>query len=99
MGIQIPSNHLRLLQQIVRKHVDVEKYQPVVFGSRATGSARQYSDIDLGFLGAEPVEDVALLRVIDDLEESSLPYTVDVVDFATVDPEFKKIALKAYEKL
>lgn len=99
MSIQIPDNHLRLLRQIVQKHVDTTKYQPIVFGSRVNGKARKYSDVDLGFLSAEPLSQKTLYRVMDDLEESDLPYTVDVVDFATADPKFKRFALETYEKL
>ncbi len=99
MNAQLADNYLRQLRQIVARHVDVSRHQPIIFGSRAVGTAQRYSDIDLGFLGEEPVDPRAMLRIIDELEEPDLPYRVDVVDFAGSDPDFKSSALKNYTRL
>lgn len=66
----------------------------VAFGSRATGKARRWSDLDLMLLAGEPLP----RRTLDDLKEafieSDLPIRVDVVDGARVDDEFREIALR-----
>jgi len=59
------------------------------FGSRATGRrVRRFSDLDLAVEGGELTLDrLGMLR--DALDESRLPFKVDVVDLATVTPEFR----------
>jgi uncharacterized protein len=54
-----------------------------IFGSRAKGSQRPGSDIDLAIL-TEGISNDILRKIIVDLEESSLPYFVDVVYFPTL---------------
>ena len=61
----------------------------ILFGSRACGTARDSSDIDLAIMADLPVEkEICLLR--ERLEESSLPYTVDVVEFRDVSKPFQQ---------
>lgn len=65
-----------------------------VFGSRAKGTAKPYSDLDLAIIGDEPLP----LRVRVGLEEafssSLLPWKVDVLDWATTDEVFRGLILK-----
>lgn len=55
-----------------------------VFGSRATGRARPFSDVDLLILEPSPLPWVLRLALLDALEASDLPFRVDVVETATV---------------
>ena len=58
------------------KDQDVKVY---LFGSRAEGKNTPYSDIDLAFESDEDIsKKLSQLRYI--LEESNLPYKVDIVD-------------------
>ena len=58
------------------------------FGSRTTGKARPYSDLDLGLEGpaALPLAREAELR--EAFEDSDLPFRVDVVDLVCVERSF-----------
>ncbi len=49
-----------------------------IFGSRASGPAKPWSDLDLAILGNEPVDDLALAQARADFEESDLPFRVDL---------------------
>lgn len=51
-----------------------------LFGSRARGDAKKTSDIDLAVLFATP----GYSRIADAFEQSLLPYTVDIIDYATI---------------
>ena len=62
-----------------------------VFGSRATASARRYSDLDLAFEGEEPLSLDVLGDVAEAPSESDLPYKVDVIDLRSADPVFRAI--------
>jgi predicted nucleotidyltransferase len=54
-----------------------------VFGSRAVGGHRPYSDIDIAVYGDLTVSDVE--GVINDLDELPLVYKFDVVAFGLID--------------
>ncbi len=56
------------------------------FGSRVSGSARQYSDLDL--LVYASASDIFKLKIA--FEESSLGFNVDVIDANTISPAFYK---------
>ena len=62
-----------------------------VFGSRAKGTARPTSDLDLAIDAGRPLtrRESALLH--DAFEESDLPYTVDVVDLHAVSDTFRAL--------
>lgn len=59
------------------------------FGSRATGRrVRRFSDLDIAVGGEElPLNDMTMLR--EALDESRLPFKVDVVQMAALTPEFR----------
>jgi predicted nucleotidyltransferase len=50
------------------------------FGSRVTGRAWRYSDLDLVIMGAEPLPALTLARLRADFEDSDLPVRVDVLE-------------------
>lgn len=54
-----------------------------VFGSRATGSARHSSDLDLVVFPPSPRSELSKLRLA--FEESDLPINVDVVAWDDID--------------
>jgi amidophosphoribosyltransferase len=61
-----------------------------VFGSRANGNARRRSDLDLAVDGDEPLPLRLRSELAEDFDKSDLPYRVDVVDLASITPEFRK---------
>ena len=62
-----------------------------LFGSRATGSARSFSDIDLALdAGAGSVPRDLLVRLSCALEESHIPFRVDIVDMHSVSPAVRE---------
>ena len=60
-----------------------------VFGSRAHGGARRYSDLDLALEWDRPLGLDMIGEIAEALSESDLPFKVDIVDLATVDPSFR----------
>lgn len=83
------------IKKIIFKHLSPEEYQVFVYGSRATGKARKWSDYDIGLLGDRPVSDRVIMNIEEELEESpDILYNVDVVDFSTVSKDFKSIAMQ-----
>jgi uncharacterized protein len=56
-----------------------------LFGSCARGKVRNASDIDIGILPRDPLPTGFFGKLEADVEESTIPYHVDVVDLSRVD--------------
>lgn len=61
-----------------------------LFGSAAKGLAGAGSDIDVAVLPLKPLPVGVLSSVRERLEESTIPYQVDLVDLTRTDPSFRK---------
>ena len=61
------------------------------FGSRATWTAKEYSDLDLAVLGDEPLSLDAAAALAEGFGESDLPFKVDVVAWADIDDHLRDI--------
>ena len=69
-------------------------------GSRVHGrKLKPFSDIDLCLRGDMPVAGEVLAKLSNDLEDSMLPFKVDVVDWATLSPEFRDAIIGDLERL
>ena len=64
-----------------------------LFGSRAAGNQGFASDFDIGLI-SENLDQKLLNEIQSIIEESFVPFKVDLVDFSKVDREFKEKALK-----
>jgi predicted nucleotidyltransferase len=89
--IQIEADDLDIIQSLLHKHLP-RNSKVWIFGSRAKGTARKYSDIDLAIdlLGAPlPLDLISDLST--DFEESELPFKVDLIDWNAIDPDFRAL--------
>ena len=84
MGSMSREEILDRLRQILLIELAGSEVKVYLFGSWARGQERRSSDIDIAvdWPGGAPPDRLARLREI--LEESDLPYRVDVVDLAVV---------------
>jgi len=83
---------INTLKEIIFRFLDRKKDKVFIFGSRAEGKGRRFSDIDIGIEASKEVPWHQLVAIEEMLEQSDLPYTIDVVDFSTVSEKFKKLA-------
>ncbi len=90
---------LDLIRNTIYKHFSREEYEAFVYGSRADGTAQKWSDIDVGIRGKERVPGSLIETVREELEESDIPYKVEVVDFAKVSDKFRGFAQKEVVEL
>ena len=87
--IDIDDNEWKIVQPILEKNL--KKPATVwVFGSRATHKAKKYSDLDLLIDIKEKIPLEIMVSLAYDFEESALPYKVDIVDFVTVNTQFRE---------
>lgn len=56
-----------------------------LFGSCARGEVMQHSDIDIAVLAHDPLPDGFFAEFAADIEESPIPYDVDLVDLRRAD--------------
>jgi predicted nucleotidyltransferase len=78
---------------------DLQGHRVVLFGSRASGDARERSDFDVGVLGDHPLPLKVFFRMEDLFDEIDTLYKIDWVDLNRVSPEFHREALKKMEAL
>jgi predicted nucleotidyltransferase len=96
-AIRDPADAAKFAALVIRRHLPDPAYRIFLFGARATGSAAERSDIDIGIEGAAPVPHPALAAIHDELEQAPMLYTIDVVDFMRVPEKFRKVAQQRIE--
>lgn len=78
------------LREFLKKYLEGKKVKVYLFGSRARGDFSSRSDIDLAF-DIEDEINLSQIRYI--IEESNLPYKVDIVDLRFA-PYLREVVLK-----
>lgn len=74
----------------------VPEYEVWAFGSRASGTAKTYSDLDIVILTEHPLPLGRMATIKDAFDESDLPIRVDVVDWAATGASFREIIRLSY---
>jgi predicted nucleotidyltransferase len=87
--LDMQNDHVAIVRGVLRAYLP-EGARSYVFGSRAHGGARRYSDLDLALEWKRPLGLDVIGQIAEALSESDLPYKVDIVDLAAVDPAFRK---------
>lgn len=82
------EEHIRIVCDVLHTLLPKEA-RAYVFGSRVSGGARRYSDLDLALEWVRPLGLDVLGEIAEALSESDLAYKVDIVDLATVTPAFR----------
>jgi len=77
------DRYLAQVKQIVLDHLHGRRVSIFLFGSRARGDARPASDVDIAIDSPEPLPPSLIPAIADALEESTVPYRVDVVDLTS----------------
>ena len=96
MGVSTPRRGLEprdaavlgRVRALVSNALGERRANVYLFGSWASGTQRA-SDIDVAVDPVDPRPPGVLARVREALEESSVPYRVDVVDLTETDPGFR----------
>ncbi len=91
------DHYLAVVKKIVLQNIPKDRFNVFLFGSRTSKKHRHSSDIDIGIKGHKPIDDKVILKIKEEIDESIVPFKVDIIDFSKVDDKFKKVALKEYE--
>lgn len=95
--IAVTAEQWKIIADILQRHVPDKEIW--AFGSRATHTAKPYSDLDLAIISDTALPLSLLAAIEHDFSESNLPFKVDVVDWATLSPTFREIVQSHRVKL
>ena len=91
-NIDISPDDWKIVRNILQHHVP--QYAVWAFGSRATWTARLYSDLDLAVITNKPLGLSLEAELANAFSESDLPWKVDVVDWACTSDSFRRVIEK-----
>jgi Nucleotidyltransferase domain. len=87
------QDYLERIKQNVLSELAEENVAIALFGSAALGTETYASDVDVAIIPRGAINRAALARARERVEELSVPYVVDIVDFSMVPESFKNNAL------
>ncbi|MDR1305301.1 MAG: nucleotidyltransferase domain-containing protein [Verrucomicrobiales bacterium] len=97
--IDLDAQQLALVRRLVREHFPGAAAR--VFGSRITGGAKPYSDLDLAIVSVtgEPLPPARLQLLREALQAAPLTVRVDVLDWHATAAKFRAIIAARFEVL
>jgi predicted nucleotidyltransferase len=84
----------KIVRDILRQYIP--HYEVWAFGSRVTGGARPYSDLDLMMITDQPLSLAVHAALVEAFSTSDLPWRVDVIDWSSVSEDFRDIVKQAH---
>ncbi len=84
--IDITDKDYSILKNLTSKYTNYFEFY--AFGSRINGKSQKYSDIDIAY---KKLSDRSITTLKNELEESSLSITVDLVDLDQIDYDFYQL--------
>lgn len=85
----LSTDELEIVRGILQRHVP--QHDVWAFGSRARGTARPCSDLDLVVMTNTVLSLDTVAELKEAFSESDLPWKVDVVDWSTTSEAFRNI--------
>jgi predicted nucleotidyltransferase len=89
MKVNISEEDLGTVRNILARHVP--EYEVRVFGSRVQETATESSDLDLVVMTDTPLTTLEMADLREAFSDSSLPFKVDILDWASTKDGFRKI--------
>ena len=101
MKYGLPQATFQKICGILSRYPQVE--QAILYGSRAKGNYKHGSDIDLTLLGSADLTLNVIFKILDDLDELFLPYTIDLSIFDDISDHdviehIQRVGIMFYEK-
>lgn len=84
--MNLAPHHISTLQNLFAKHPSIK--EAVLFGSRALGTHRESSDIDIALKG--DISPTLIAHLKEELEDSTLPYFCDIISYEKAPKKLKE---------
>lgn len=94
LPMEIEQKYLLKLKELVVNFLKDREVKVILFGSRARGEGLPFSDVDIGIIPSGELSDKELAILRERIEDSNIPYKVEVINFSEVSEGFKESALK-----
>ncbi|MGF1639364.1 MAG: nucleotidyltransferase family protein [Rhodospirillales bacterium] len=88
------ERYLDEIRTIVLRHLRGRAAAVYLFGSHAAGTAGRFSDVDVAVDAEAPIPESVWAALAEALDDSTVPWRVDLVDLGRVDPEFRRRVLR-----
>ena len=92
--IGVTPEELAEIRRILAEHLPGCEVR--AFGSRVTGQAKSYSDLDLAVVGEAPIHWNDLGKLTEAFQASDLPFRVEVMDWNVAAPAFQAVIRARY---
>lgn len=86
----LEDRHVDFIKDMLKKHIKSPDAKFYIFGSRANGKYKQYSDVDIAIDCPDMTSDQKS-KLESDFENSTFPYEIDIVDLNIIKENFKNI--------
>jgi predicted nucleotidyltransferase len=101
MKYGLPDTTIQKIRAVLSDYPQVD--QAILYGSRAKGNYKNGSDIDLTLLGGPDLTLNMLYKILTDLDDLLLPYTIDLSILNYIgDPDviehIQRVGIPFYEK-
>ena len=88
--IDLDKRFLDKILKILKKFLPEDNVNFYIFGSRAKGKAKMYSDIDIAIdCAGQKINDKTKIKIETAFEDSTIPYKIDVLDLNNITEDFK----------
>lgn len=96
-AIDLSPAYLEIVRSILAKQLPQAKVR--VFGSRVNGNAKPHSDLDLAIILPTQLDASQRAKLEEAFDESVLPIKIDIVEWHTLSPTFRKLIASNYVEL
>ena len=94
MNLDLALTYEEVIREILKKHIPNAEIW--AFGSRARWTAKDTSDLDLAIISDEKTPSKILTLLKMELEDSDIPFKVDILDWQGISEEFQTIIKEEY---
>lgn len=97
MHYGLTERNMNSMEKIFRKYENIKEV--ILYGSRAKGNYRNGSDIDLTLRTDDTFTRQHILRIVNDFDDSDIPYLVDISQYNEIDNENLKAHINRVGKV
>lgn len=87
--VDLAQEALEVVRAVLARHLADRDVR--VMGSRVSGRAKRFSDLDLVVMGESPLSLATLADLHDAFDDADLPCSVDIIEWASASDSFRRI--------